>query len=485
MRTRELSLTLPGLYDYAVVPRLIITVMWLSLCLSGCGGTRLSGPVQVDGRLSAAQGERRVFTPAELDLLCGAYADRYAAALISACDATAVTATSTTTRSAVRRQALRLKLESVSAVYDIATTDDPLIKLLDLLMVVTVQSQAWIDDDLAGQWFGVGDGPIVGAIRRQRQEIWALAAQVLHPAQLQEIDWLVWEWRRAHPQVEAISFVRFSDVAAGAGRALAADIHASGLLAPLNDALKAADDYRRLAERTLYLAKRQPFLLAWHAELMVDTVFEKNEIATLVTVADRVVTFAERIPALVERERTAVMTGFIEHRAAVEKFLAELRQTIESTRTLVVDTKGLAETVRGTLSAVGTATTAATTTVGAVNELVRELKPAPGSPSALGASSKPFDIADYVVAAKELTATVRELTQVITATDTLIKSRAWTERLGEVNQAAAERVEHATGQAERILGASFWRAAAIITVFFAMLLAYRVLTVRLTRERKP
>jgi methyl-accepting chemotaxis protein len=166
----------------------------------------------------------------------------------------------------------------------------------------------------------------------------------------------------------------------------------------------------------------------------------------------------------------------------VEKFLAELRQTIESTRTLVVDTKGLAETVRGTLNEAGTATTAATTTVGAVNELVRELKPAPGAP---GAPGKPFDIADYVVAAKELTATVRELTQVITATDTLIKSRAWTERLGEVNQAAAERVEHATGQAERILGTSFWRAAAIIMVFFAMLLAYRVLTVRLTRERKP
>jgi hypothetical protein len=146
---------------------------------------------------------------------------------------------------------------------------------------------------------------------------------------------------------------------------------------------------------------------------------------------------------------------------------------------LVVDTKGLAETVRGTLNEAGTATTAATTTVGAVNELVRELKPAPGAPG------KPFDIADYVVAAKELTATVRELTQVITATDTLIKSRAWTERLGEVNQAAAERVEHATGQAERILGTSFWRAAAIIMVFFSMLLAYRVLTVRLTRERKP
>ena len=462
---------------------MLMLLMCLSLCLGGCGGARVTGPVQVDGRLSAAQGERRVFTPTELDLLCGAYADRYAAALISACDATAAAAvTGAAATPAVRRQALRLKLESVSAVYDIATTDDPLIKLLDLLMVVTVQSQAWIDDDLAGQWFGAGDGPIVGAIRRQRQEIWALAAQVLHPAQLQEIDWLVWEWRRAHPQVEAISFVRFSDVAAGAGRTLAADIHASGLLAPLDDALKAADDYRRLAERTLYLAKRQPFLLAWHAELMVDTVFEKNEIATLVKVADRVVTLAERIPDLVERERTAVISGFIEHRAAVEKFLADLRQTIESTRTLVVDTKGLAETVRGTLTEAGTTTTAATTTVGAVNELVRELKPAPGAP---GAPGKPFDIADYVVAAKELTATERELTQVITATDTLIKSRAWTERLGEVNQAAAERVEHATGQAERILGTSFWRAAAIITVFFGMLLAYRVLTVRFTRERKP
>jgi cytochrome c556 len=430
--------------------------------------------VQVDGRLSAAQGERRVLTPAELDLLCGAYADRYAAAMISACDATVLAVPP-----AQRRQALRLKLEAVSAVYDIATTDDPLTKLLDLLMVVTVQSQSWIDDDLAGQWFGANDVHVVGAIRRQRQEIWTLAAQVLRPAQLQEIDWLVWEWRRAHPQVEAISFVRFGDVAAGAGRALAADIRSGGLLAPLDDALKAAEDYRRLAERTLYLAKRQPFLLAWHAELMADTVFEKYELATLVKVADRMVTLAERIPDLIERERNAVITHFVEHRAAVEKFLADVRQTIDATRTLVTDTKGLTESVRGTLTEAGTTTTAATRTVGAVNDLVRDLKPAPGS------TEKPFDITEYVAAAKELTATVRELTQVITATDTLIKSRAWTDRLGEVNKAAAERVEHATGQAERILDTSFWRAVAIITVFFAMLLAYRVLTVRLTRERKP
>ncbi len=136
----------------------------IACCLAGCGGSRPAGPVQVDGRLSAAAGERRALSPGELDLLCAAYADRYAAAMISACDATAVVGNPTQ-----RRQALRLKLESVSAVYDIATTDDPLTKLLDLLMVVTVQSQAWIDDDLAGRWFGANDVHIVGAIRRQRQ----------------------------------------------------------------------------------------------------------------------------------------------------------------------------------------------------------------------------------------------------------------------------------------------------------------------------
>jgi hypothetical protein len=445
-----------------------------ALALGGCGGARMAAPVAHDGRLSAAAGEQRALTPTELDLLCGAYADRYAAALISACDATAAAG-----NAAQRRQALRLKLEAVSAVYDIATTDDPMVKLLDLMLVVTAQSQAWIDDDLAGRWFGVHDGYLVRAIRRQRQEIWNLAAQVLKPAQLQEVDWLLWEWRRAHPDIDAVSFVRFADVTAGAGRALAADIQAGGLLAPLDDALKAADQYRRLAERTLYLGKRQPFLLAWHAELMVDTLLEKHQIATLTAVIERVVALAERIPALIERERTAFIAHFIDHRAAVEKFLADVRQTIDTTRTLVADTKGLTESVRGTLAEAGTTTTAATTTVGAVQELVREVKPPPGAPY------KPFEIAEYVAAAKELTATVKELTQVITATDSLIRSRAWTERLTEVNQAAAERVEHATGQAERILDTSFWRAVAIITVFFTVLLVYRVLSVRLTREKKP
>lgn len=42
------------------------TIVLCVLLLAGCGGARTAGPVQVEGRLSAAQGERRALTPAEL-----------------------------------------------------------------------------------------------------------------------------------------------------------------------------------------------------------------------------------------------------------------------------------------------------------------------------------------------------------------------------------------------------------------------------------
>jgi hypothetical protein len=76
--------------EHAIVPCLSCAVVMMLVCPSGGGGVRVAGPVQVDGRVGATQGERRVPTPAGLDLSYAAHADGYAAVMILACDATAV-----------------------------------------------------------------------------------------------------------------------------------------------------------------------------------------------------------------------------------------------------------------------------------------------------------------------------------------------------------------------------------------------------------
>ena len=48
-----------------------------------------------------------------------------------------------------------MKLVQVSSILDIVTNADPFTQLLDLTLVVTLQSQKWIDEDLAEEWSAI------------------------------------------------------------------------------------------------------------------------------------------------------------------------------------------------------------------------------------------------------------------------------------------------------------------------------------------
>ena len=71
-----------------------------------------------------------------LDQICYAYADRYMTLIVSACDAIAKDNPS----AEQRRLAHLIKLTGVTSTYDIVTTQDSFTKLLDLVLVVTLQS---------------------------------------------------------------------------------------------------------------------------------------------------------------------------------------------------------------------------------------------------------------------------------------------------------------------------------------------------------
>ena len=129
----------------------VVLVGLAFLVSTGCA----SAPAKDRGAARASQkgkvskeGER--ITIEELDQLTYGFADRYMAYIVSACDE--IEKTGATARQ--RRLAHQVKLVQVSTVLDIVTNADPFTQLLDLTLVVTLQSQKWIDEDLAEEWFG-------------------------------------------------------------------------------------------------------------------------------------------------------------------------------------------------------------------------------------------------------------------------------------------------------------------------------------------
>ncbi len=224
---------------------------------------------------------------AELDELTRAFADRYVGLLASACDALK----KDNPDLVQRREAQDLLVNGATNVYDIASNADAFTRVLDLIVVTTLVSQVWIDDDRAAEVFGDRADVVVRALHHGRVEAWALAAQVLRPDQLDLLDYLLWDWRRHNPDMARVSFVRFSNFAIGRGKSANAEVLAAiglfgnveqfatgGFLsafvgtlpAKVGEAGKAVEEARLLTERMFYLLKREPTLLRWQAEAAKD-----------------------------------------------------------------------------------------------------------------------------------------------------------------------------------------------------------------------
>ncbi len=405
-----------------------------------------------------AQPDNNAFTAAaELDKAAYAFADRYTTQLVAATDAVLQGSPS----AEQRRAAHAVKLVSVSGIYDIVTNADAASKLMDLLMVVTLQSYRWIDEDMAERTFGKRGEPLMQAMRTLRVDIWSVAGRVLRPEQLQQLDALILDWRKRNPHVDILSYLRFDEVAGQRGGNPLDEIKASGLFAEIASATKVADDARLLAERAFYQAKRMPFLMSWQMEALLDNALVKPEVAqslntaeTIAKSVERVSFVAEKIPQQVAKEREAV-TALIEDRnGRLAKLFGEVRSTTDSVHKVTETSERLAANLRDTAKGF-------TETTNAVDQLLAKHS-GPPKPDA-----KPFDIEPFMQTSAHVNQTVAGLNTLLGSADALAAKKPWAAPMQDAGTLLGEQIDRV-----------FWRALLLIVAFFVLLLAYRWLTLR-------
>ncbi len=165
----------------------------------------------------------------------------------------------------------------------------------------------------------------------------------MKPEQLEVMDYLIWDWRRKNPAVHVVSFVRFDDFAASRGKSMIADVKSgTGLLAPVNDAIKSVDEVRLLTERAFYYGKRAPFLMNWQAEAAVDNILGNSQIegmtqsvATVTKSVDRITTMTERIPDEIAKTQARVVNDFQRLHPLILAGLGQYRNAVSDTEDLV------------------------------------------------------------------------------------------------------------------------------------------------------
>jgi hypothetical protein len=419
-------------------------------------------------------------TIAELDELTNVFADNYVARVATACDQVIEGAK----ESGDIADASYLKVVTATSTYDIVSEPDPLSQLLDLLTLVTVQYRVWVEEGEARTLFEDGATPIIEAMDAGQSEALALAARVLKPEQITEVQDQVRSWRKKNADLRFVAMIRFEQAAGQRARSLENQVRSGGgLMAPVENAVDSLERARRLAERSFYVGKRLPMLIGWQFDHVVSRALLRKEVTGGLQSLERTSTLSESIPNelreirnLIQTEPRKIIDELASRQEAADKTLATLGDTITAGAKLVDAAQATATAADRTITSAEKASAELRETLAAADRLLARLESAGLS----GPSARRLE--DYTAAAEKVGAMAKEINQAIKSGDELLASAAWERRLGDINAAARERLLQTTGAAEAVTDRAFWRILFAIGALLVAGMAYKTFAVWVTKR---
>lgn len=235
--------------------------------------------------------------------------DCYAMGVAEACDRVSRQASDPVTT----RSMLFLKLRNAMSAYDVVTSSaDSLERMLDLLTLIELQNIVWLEEGRVDQLPRVpGTTDLRTALGKARENAWALAARALKTKQSEKVREVIREWRRQNPEVQWVSFARFSSGADAARSSLLSDIRQGlgGLINPFGSTTRSVDETREVAAKALFYAKRLPIILGWESEAAVVRIVDLPPLRRLEQNASSVTRSVADLPRTVRRLLLGVAAG--------------------------------------------------------------------------------------------------------------------------------------------------------------------------------
>jgi hypothetical protein len=433
-----------------------------ALSSTGCEAIRAFVAKNAAGEIDAPGAGHKI-TAAELDELTRAFADRYVGLLASTAD----DLKKGNLDPIQRRAAQELMIDGATNVYDIASNADSFTRMLDLVVVTTLISQVWIDDDRAGEVFGQRGEVLVRALHHGRVEAWALAAQVLRPDQLELLDYTMWDWRQHNPDMVRMPFVRFSNFSIGRGKSATAEVLAAGgFFSNVGKAGRSVDEAVLLSERMFYQLKREGTLIRWQVEAAKDDLLATPEISKYANDVSRLTNVAELLPKSVANERQAILTAFDDRTKTIDATLNRVRDA-------------LAE-ANGAANSIGAAGKSLKEMLASVETIFGRYD----NPKPLAPGQRPFDVREYTAGVKELSTALEQMNLTLKSSDQLLSSPEWERKIKQLSDSADGRMAVAVEQSRIITDRMFRRLYVAIAILFVLLILYRLLGHTLSRRLK-
>ncbi len=339
------------------------------------------------------------------------------------------------------------KMVSHAAIVEVAIGPNAVTNLLDM-MTLTRLSRLVVES----YWIPEHIGELHGAEFLQtfvdlEEDIWTVADDVLTPQHQDELRFLVDQWYEENPGQYFPWYVRLSNFSGQRAASLAAVQQSGGLLKEVARAREAAEEIQAFGERVLFYLQRAPALTTDQFESSASSILGGPEVSRLINDTERFVTTLERlveIIAALPENRIAAVDQFMDRVAEERQVLLQDLATAEpGLRAVLADLQPVLESLERTLVIAKT--------------------PSPNP------DARPFDISEYTALVSEAAVTSAELRLLIQSVSDL---------LGGASDASP--LVGAIVEAERqIADRLFLQIAALIVIFFLLLLVYRVVASRL------
>ena len=236
--------------------------------LSGCSYFRLpaSQPkAQIKSVQLATNSATGPVTLRSLQIEVMRFADNYVAVIAHAAgDFNARTA-----EPEARRAATTWKLEQATAAYIDASSPNPIINALDMVVLASA-SRMVMQDSVGAKPFGEAALPLLENHRMLETNAWLLVSSILKPEQQQELRDIIQEWRKNNPELRSVAGLRFREFMSAFSktpqRASSSPTSLFSLffldpMASMDPTTAAIEETRNTAERAMYYTQRMPTLL--------------------------------------------------------------------------------------------------------------------------------------------------------------------------------------------------------------------------------
>jgi ABC-type transporter Mla subunit MlaD len=268
--------------------------------------------------------------------------------------------------------------------------------------------------------------------------------------------------------VEEIAAIRLSDFAEVQGMSRASQMKAGTLLADVEKALAVVEQGLLVSERALFYVERLPRLVTLQTELLLDQVAAAPDAERMRTNPSKLAAASEQL-SLVVTDFPKYVTG--ERQAAIDhvfmRFGSERQQVMNDLASQENRLRGLFEEVRGLLDRANPLTDKLNTTVHSADALYRLFE------------AKPINLSQYNDLLEKSNVVMDKLAGILAEVKPLYAA---------ISGDSSVRVDSLLGKIVGLADHLFWRGMLLIAFFLVgllgVLLAYKTLSFRMTREHQ-